>query len=475
MPSALPKYQQLAERTERFLQATAQPGDRLLSIRDFASREHVSISTAQRVYEELELRGLIESRPRSGYYFNSPPSFCPQTLPLASREITLPHNRKEWVEWLDNQGSKEWQVQRYSAFFATGQPDSSMAGVQTLNRILRRLTRNNNTDYLEYGPLLGDVTLREQLVHRAAQAGVVAEPDQQLVTCGGQEALYLAINASTQPGDLIAVESPAYHGVIGTIEQSGRKLIEIPTDPITGINLAALELALDNLTVRAVVVSTAAQNPLGFTMSDEHREALVTLANNRDIVLIEDDVHGELCFARNRTRSLRAFDTQDRVATCSSTSKTLAPGLRIGWLNAARWHDKAIEIKRVSSLRTSLLNQQAVALHMAEGHYDRHVRLARSAYALRCSAMRTAILKHFPAGTRVSQPTGGFLLWIELPDNISGTDLAEYALSRDIALSPGCLFSTRNHYGHCIRLCFSRYNSKAQAESLQLLGQWLGR
>lgn len=473
MPSALPKYQQLAERTQRFLQATAQPGDRLLSIRDFAGREHVSISTAQRVYEELELRGLIESRPRSGYYFSSPASCCPKSLPVASQKMALPHNRQEWLAWLDNQGSREWQAHNYSAYFATGKPDTSMAGVQALNRILRRLTRNDHTGYMEYGPLLGDVTLREQLVQRVAQAGAAAEPDQLLVTCGGQEALYLAVNAITERGDLIAVESPAYHGIIGTLEHSGRKAIEIPTDSVIGINLAALELALDNLPIRAVMVSTAAQNPLGFTMSDANRQALVTLANDRDIALIEDDVHGELSFERNRSRSLRAFDTEDRVATCSSTSKTLAPGLRIGWIDAARWHGKAVDLKRVSTLRTSLLCQQAVAMHMAEGHYDRHVRLARPAYAQRCNAMRAAIYKHFPEGTRVSQPTGGFLLWVELPDNISGTELAEYALSRGIALSPGILYSNRRNYGHCIRLCFSRYNSKAQAESLQLLGQWL--
>jgi len=332
------KYQQLADQTQNLVQATGRPGERLLSIRDFASREHVSISTAQRVYELLELRGLIESRPRSGYYLagkaRSQRPKLPVDLPVASLEIPLPETRQEW---LDSQSSEAWHGRAFSACFAIGTPDVSLAGVRVLNRILRQLTRKDSSAIHGYGPLLGDMHLRRQLVQRLALAGAVSHSKALLVTSGGQEALYLAVNACTEPGDLIAVESPAYHGITGVVQGTGRRLIEIPTDPVTGIDLDSLHMALENLPIRALVLSTSAQNPLGFSMDDDRRRALMALANTYDIAVIEDDVYGELLYARSRDRCMRAYDTEDRVlnvekdlrARTLSRQRVLASAVRL--------------------------------------------------------------------------------------------------------------------------------------------------
>ena len=202
--------------------------------------------------------------------------------------------------------------------------------------------------------------------------------------------------------------------------------------------------------------------------------ALVALANEHKVALVDDDTHGELLYARQRQRSLKAFDTQDRVLVCGSFSKTLAPELRIGWLEAARWHEQAMDFKRAVSARSVVMPQQAIARHMAEGHYSRHIRLSRDVYAKRGRALRDDVASCFPSSTRLSRPTGGYQLWVELPAEHSAMALAEYALSNGIAISPGKLFSHRGHYGHCVRLCYANYRDE-QRPSIELLGQWLAK
>lgn len=466
MRTESPKYQQLAEQTQRHLEATGQAGDRLISLRDFASREGVSMSTALRVYEELELSGVVESRQRSGYYLRDS-AVRRIALPKASAEIPLARNEKEFIEGLC---SSAWHAHKFAAYFASGTPDTSTAGAREVSRMIRRTARRQLRDY---GPVAGDPLLRQEIAARSIKSGIDTNIDDLIITHGAQEALFISINVVTKPGDLIAVESPTYHGLINAVKQSGRNLIEIPTDSSEGINMAALSLALDELPVKAVVVSSSVQNPLGCSMNDNNRRALINLANEHRITIIEDDTHGELIYARHRQPSLKAVDSQERVVTCGSFSKTLAPELRTGWLDAGRWTEQALEFKRAVSQRSGLLVQQAIARHMSEGHYDRHIRLSRDVYAKRGRALRKLVAKVFPEGTLISQPSGGFQLWVEMPKHFSAMLLAEYALSKDIAIAPGKLFSNRGHYGHCVRLCYSNYHEE-QGASIELMGEWLG-
>lgn len=461
----IPKYRQLAEQTQRHLEATGNAGDRLLSLRDFASREGVSMSTALRVYEELELNGVVESRLRSGYFLQRS-AVRQVALPTASGDIPVARNEKELIVGLQ---SSAWHAHSFTAYFASGTPDTTTAGPRELARIIRRVARR---ELENYGPLAGDALLRQEIASRYVKAGMEVAADELMITSGAQEALFISINIVTQPGDLIAVESPTYHGLISAIKQSGRQMVEIPTDSVTGINLPALGLALEELPVKAVVVSSSVQNPLGCSMNDESRQKLVALANTHDVAVVEDDTHGELLYARQRQRNLSAFDTQDRVIVCGSFSKTLAPELRVGWLKPTKWSEAALDFKRAVSARSVLLPQQAIARHMAEGHYDRHIRLSRDIYAKRGRALHAAIAQYFPTGTRISRPTGGFQMWIELPLGFRAMALAQYALSQGIVISPGGLFSHRGHYEHCLRLCYSKFHDEDCA-SIRLMGEWL--
>ncbi len=467
MSTNLPKYLQLAEASRRHLENTGRVGERLMSLRDFASRERVSISTAQRVYEELERSGVVESRPRSGYYLLTPKA-QQVALPTASRDILVARTEQELMEGLM---SSAWHAHKFSAFFASGKPDTSTAGARELSRVMRRLAKR---DLMNYGPLLGDALLRQEIAANEVRNGLSTQVDDILITNGAQEALYLGICAITQPGDLIAVESPTYYGLTSAITQSGRKMVEIPSDSRSGICLPALELAMNELPVKAVVVSSSVQNPLGCSMHKTDMVALVELINQNKLAVIDDDTHGELLYARHRQCNLKAFDTEDRVLLCSTFSKTLAPELRIGWLEGARWHQQVVDLKRAVSARSVSLPQHAIAHHMAEGHYCRHVRLSRDLYASRARALRQHIADCFPAGTCISNPTGGYQLWVELPANFSAMALAEFALSQGIVISPGKLFSHREHYGHCVRLCYSNYTEE-QRSSIELMAGWLSR
>ena len=465
MRADTPKYRQLAEQTQRHLESTGRAGDKLPSLRDFASRECVSMSTALRVYEELERHGVVESRQRSGYFLQS--SVVSEVdLPMASREIPVARNEQELLDGLH---SSAWHTHRFTSFFASGKPDTSMAGPRELSRMIRRTAQR---ELMNYGPLVGDAFLRQEVSAHYLKGGMDIPADDLMITSGAQEALFIAINVITSPGDLIAVESPTYHGLISAIKQSGRQMVEIPTDSSSGISLAALSLALEELPVKAVIVSSSAQNPLGCSMSEENRQQLMAMANTHDIAVVEDDTHGDLLYARERQRNLSAYDTQDRVLVCGSFSKTLAPELRIGWLRAVRWQHAALDFKRAVSARSATMPQQAIARLMAEGHYGRHIRLARDVYAKRCRAMRSIVAECFPQGTRVAQPTGGYQLWVELPEGTSAMALAEYALSQGIAISPGGLFSHRGHYGHCLRLCYANYQAEHRT-SIELMGAWL--
>lgn len=438
-----------------------------MSLRDFASREQVSISTAQRVYEELERSGVVESRPRSGYFLLTPRA-QQVALPMASRNILVARTERELLEGLS---SSAWHAHKFSAFFASGKPDTSTAGARELARIMRRLAKR---DLMNYGPALGDALLRQEIAALEIRNGLATHADDVLITSGAQEALYIGICTITNPGDLIAVESPTYHGLISAITHSGRKVVEIPTDSSSGISLTALELALNELPVKAVVVSSSVQNPLGCSMNKADMKALVALINEHKLAVIDDDTHGELLYARHRQSNLKVFDTDNRVLLCGSFSKTLAPELRIGWLEGARWHQQAVDLKRAVSARSATLPQQAIAHHLAEGHFYRHLRLSRDLYAKRGRILRQHIADCFPAGTCVSNPTGGYQLWIELPPEHSAMKLAEYALSQGIAISPGRQFSHRGHYEHCVRLCYANYLEKERS-SIELMASWLSR
>jgi len=356
--------------------------------------------------------------------------------------------------------------------------DPSYLPIAALNRIIAQMTREMTTLGARYEGAPGLLTLRRQIARRAVDAGVALTEDDLCTTIGATEGLSLALRAVARPGDVIAVESPAYFGVLQAIEGLGLRALEIPANPRTGLDVSAFEETIRSQPVRALMVAPTVSNPLGSIMPNDERERLVRITRRHDIPVIEDDVYGELVFDGSKPRPLRSYggpSEDNHVLLVSSVSKTLAPGYRVGWIAGGRWHDQIVRLKYGQSLACPTLLGMAVAEFLASGGYERHLRRLRAAVAGNVERYREAIVAQFPDGTRVSQPRGGFVLWVELPQGIDALVLHEQALRKRIVVAPGPLFSARQRFANFIRISAGTPWSERTADGIKTLARLVSR
>jgi DNA-binding transcriptional MocR family regulator len=289
-----------------------------------------------------------------------------------------------------------------------------------------------------------------------------------VITTGCHEALSAAIRAICQPGDIVAVDSPSFHGVMQALKGFGMKALELPTDPLTGISLEALELALEQWPIKAIQLTPTCNNPLGYIMPDTNKRALLALAQRYDVAIIEDDVYGELAYSYPRPRTIKSYDEDGRVLLCSSFSKTLAPGLRIGWIAPGRYLDRVLHMKYMGTGTTAQLPQLALAEYLEAGHYEPHLRRMRSQYVRGLEQMVDWVSRYFPPGTRVSRPQGSFMLWVELVPGFDSQRLNRELKPHKIQIAPGSIFSAAGKYRNCLRI---NYAAKPSAEIEQAVRQ----
>lgn len=467
-------YEHLADELGQAIDRGAlRAGDRLPSVRRLAQERSVSVATVLEAYLQLENAGLIEVRPKSGHFVRRR---LPLTAePRAPRVCSTPSRvtvSDAYLKILESMRDPELLP------FGCATIDASYLPIAALNRIVTQILREMSTVGARYEGAPGLLTLRRQIARRAVDAGVAVSEHDLCTTIGATEGLSLALRAVARPGDVIAVESPAYFGVLQIIEGLGLRSIEIPAHPRTGLDVSALEETLRSQPVRAVMCSPTLLNPLGSIMPDDERERLVRLTRRHDIPIIEDDVYGELVFDGTRPRPLRAFagpSEDSHVLLVSSVSKTLAPGYRVGWVAGGRWHDQILRLKYGQSLACPTLPGMAVAEFLASGGYDRHLRRLRTAVAGNVARYREAIATQFPEGTRVSAPRGGFVLWVELPPGIDALALHEQALRRRIVVAPGPLFSARQRFTNFIRISAGTPWSDRIADGLRTLARLVAR
>jgi DNA-binding transcriptional MocR family regulator len=467
-------YEHLADELGQAIDRGAlRAGDRLPSVRRLAQERSVSVATVLEAYMRLENAGLIEVRPKSGHFVRR------RALMTAEPRTPRACNTPSRVTVSDAY-TKILQAMRDPELLAFGCAtiDPSYLPIAALNRIITQVTREMTTVGARYEGAPGLLTLRRQIARRAVDAGVAISEHDVCTTIGATEGLSLALRAIARPGDVIAVESPAYFGVLQAIELLGMRALEIPANPRTGLDVSAFEETLRTQPVRALVVTPTVSNPLGSIMPDDERERLVRIARRNDIPIIEDDVYGELVFDGSRPRPLRAFagpSEDSHVVLVSSVSKTLAPGYRVGWIAGGRWHDQIVRIKYSQSLACPTLPGMAVAEFLASGGYDRHLRRLRAATAGNVERYREAIATQFPEGTRVSAPRGGFVLWVELPPGVDALALHEAALKRRIVIAPGPLFSARQRFANFIRVSAGMPWSDRVAEGIRTLARLVAR
>jgi DNA-binding transcriptional MocR family regulator len=395
----------------------------------------------------LEDRGLIEARPQSGHYVrHRQPALREPTVsaPPAAPRLVGVHSLVSRVL----EAAKAPDV----TLLGTALPHPDLVPVARLRRILIETARRQPDTIATYGLPPGREELRRQIAARAFESGARLRPDDIIVTNGCVEAVNLCLRAVAKPGDVIALESPTYFGLLQIIESLGMKALEIPTHPRGGISLEALELAIDRQRVKACLLMPCVSNPLGSTMSEAAKARLVKMLDQRGVPLIEDAVYSALHFGHTQPRAAKAFDRSGNVLLCSSFTKTLAPGFRIGWVAPGRYFEQTQMLKFISSVGVSDLLQVTIASFLENGGYDRHLRKLRKSYQEQLQLFTNAVGRYFPAGTKVTRPTGGYVLWVEMPAEVNALQLYERALRERISLAPGAMFTASDRYANCIRL-----------------------
>lgn len=470
MTTAAPTlYQSLAGEIAGLISAgTLRPGDRIPSVRELSRAKDASVSSVLSAYRVLEDRGLVESRPQSGYYVRAAaagPAEPARTEPspaaaaVAVGELTMRYTH-------DTHDPKLIQL-------GAAVPHPDLLPTAKLARSIARMGRLRRASSNSYDLPAGCSALREQLAKRMYKAGVSVGPEGVFATTGAQEALNLALHAVCKPGDIVAVESPAFFGTLQAVEMHGLKAVEISTDR-DGMCLDALKRALSRHKIRAVISTPTFSNPTGALMPEAKKRALVELLAAKRVPLIEDDVYGDLPHdGLDRPKAAKAYDREGGVIYCSSVSKTMAPGYRVGWIIPGRWAKEVERIKMVSNVSSACLPQLAVADILANGGYDRHLRRIRAAYARSTALMRDAVARSFPAGTRLSNPRGGFVLWAELPGKANALALYDRARRAGVVVAPGPLFSATGRHRSAMRLNCSHWNPQIE-RAVALLGRLAG-
>lgn len=462
------KYHEVAERIERLIQQQVlKVGDKLLSVRALSKEQGISLSTAFQAYYYLESRGFIEARPQSGYYVKFSPHHILE-IPSVSEtpDDAVPVNINDMIGrvYLDLRNPKLLN-------FALAAPPESMLPVARLNKVLMQVIRRSPSSCVHYEHVQGNQELRKQVARQAFNWGGRVGEDDVVVTAGAVEALSLCIKAVTQPGDAIAIESPTYHAIFQLMEAHGLNVVEVPTDPVTGADLSYLEKAITRFSIKACLFVNNFNSPLGSCMPDERKQRLVEMLAKKEIPLIEDDIYGELYFGRTRPKTCKTFDRKGLVLHCSSVSKSLAPGYRIGWAIPGRYTDRVIQLKRMHTVSTNTAAQEAIAEFLRNGRFELHLRNLRRTLHTQCLRYVQAVSEYFPEDTKITRPEGGLVLWVELPKKINTWKLHKRALKNNIAIAPGAIFSPQGRFENCFRLSFGEPWNEKTEEGLKVLGR----
>lgn len=463
-------YANLANRFASSIdQGIYQPGEKLPGVRTTSRSEGVSPATVVSAYQHLEQEGYIEAKPRSGYYVRlrsqaklqapktSRPSKKPQ--PVSGQAMVL-----QLIQSLGN---------RDICQLGANIPDDQFLPASQVERAVTRAMKNTTHWNSSYEAPPGYLPLRQQIAKRMTENGCLTDPENIVITSGCQEAIFLTLKGITRPGDVVAIESPTYYGLLQVIESLGLKALEIPTDPSTGISIEALQLALEQWPVKACVVVANFSNPLGACMPDEQKRELVKLINqHQDVVLVEDDIYGDINFTGRRPGILKSLDEVGNVVYCSSFSKTLTSALRVGWIVNEHLSEQLQFQKFVTNCATNSIGQYAIADLLANGKYERHLKTLRLALAQNVNRILGAVGEYFPDNTRVATPTGGMSVWLELAKSVNTTDITNQAFDKGISIAPGVIFSSSpNKYSHCLRLnCAVGWSPRIE-QALKTLGE----
>lgn len=433
--------------TARIEDGTYRPGDRIPSVRQLRDHHGVSLSTALEACRLLEDRGLVQARPRSGHYV-LPPVAAHRAEPDPSTPSPRARRADASLAVRLNLGIGNPQEPTLGAAVQ----GAELMPVDAINRLMGQVLRHQPAACHSYDAPPGSLALRRVIAQRGIATGYAVAPDDIVITSGAKEAVYLSIRAVTRPGDTVAVPSPTYYALLEVITSLGLNVVEIATHPRHGVDLDDLDRALRRQPIAAVALVSNFSNPTASCMSDDAKRRLVALLEDHDRPLVEDDVYGDLAFEGPRPRAIKAFDRRGLVLYCASFSKTLSPGLRVGWAIPGRYQDDLELLKLVVNQATAVAPQLAIARFVEDGGFERHLRRVRGMYREQMERTIEAVTRHFPESTRMTRPTGGHVLWVQLPEGVDSLDLYDAAGREGIRIAPGPMFSASGGYRGFMRL-----------------------
>lgn len=435
-------------------------GEKLPSLRKISDQFDVSLSTAVEAYRKLELFGYVTAKDRSGYVARIPSGGDNVLLPskkFQSRITEIDHI-DEIIQLINQTMDSE------IAPFGVGTPEMALYPHKMLNRYFTRMIRLHPQASSSYIFGLGLEELRVELARWVRPSVGVTSKEKILITNGCLEAINLALGAECSVGDIVAIESPCYFGLLHAIHHHGLKAIEVKTDPKSGIDPESLEDLAKKNKIRALISTPTAQNPLGFTMSDGRKKQILAVCKKYKIRLIENDIYGELSYETKRPKTYKYFDKDEIVTYCSSFSKFLGPGLRLGWCIVAGDVTPYLRQKLSLNLSTASLTQHVVCNilrnedlskvgHAMAGHYKKNVQIYSNVFQ---NLMGERLI--------LTQPTGSYFLWARIQDLDSRTAYQK-AKKQKISFAPGPIFSACSQYNNYLRLnCAHEFTEKRRQE-----------
>ncbi len=447
------------------------PGDKIPSLRGMGAKLGLSVSTVNQAYMELERLGVIEARPKSGFFVRAARKRPPAPEPPRRRECAP---RAVTRSGLILQVLNEFAGYDHLPLGAA-RTSSDLLPVKALSRIMTRVMAERGWQATSYGDVVGDQGLRRQIALRMADLGIEASPERMIVTAGAMEALFVALRSVTRPGDNVIIASPSYYCFLQLLENMGLRALELDSRPDRGIDPDELERVAARYNVAACILAPNFNNPDGALIPDANKEKIVGILAKSGTPLIEDDVYGDVYFGKRRPLTCKSFDRKGLVLYCSSFSKVLCPGYRVGWMLPGAFFDKAFEMKATTSVSSAGPSQMTVAEYLGMGGFDRHLRGLRAAMARQARIMESRVLRYFPEGVGVTRPEGGAVLWVRLPGGVDASRFYYAAREAGIAVAPGNIFSTCDKYGDCVRLSHGSPWNDALEDGMRVLGEIAAR
>ncbi|NOX35719.1 MAG: PLP-dependent aminotransferase family protein [Deltaproteobacteria bacterium] len=448
------------------------PGEKLPSLRNLHNQLGLSISTVHQAYIELEKRGKVEAREKSGFYVKVL-NENPLCRPAAEKGIAKPC--RVVVNDLAETIIKDLQCDDILQLGAAI-PSKELMPLKQLSRIMKSLPAKILQDHIaNYDLCAGNLDFREELSKRMLGfAGSITSKDI-ITTNGCLEAVTLCLRAVADPGDAILVESPVFHCFLQLIEDLNLYVIEIPGCPDEGIDPETFKKAISSNKIKACLLNSNFQNPLGSVMPEENKEKIILIAEKYNIPIIEDDIYGDLFFGEKRPTTFKSMDKTGMVLYCSSFSKAIAPGLRTGWTVPGVFKNTVIRMKLNTSISSPGINQAVVARFLKTGAFDRHLRQLRNRLKTQASALAIAISKYFPADTRITFPRGGMFIWVVLNEKINSMEIYQEACQEKISILPGLICSSSDRYKNCLRInCGLKWTHRLE-QGIRKLGQIVNR